>query len=60
MSLILAIDQSTSATKAILFDAQGAVLDKASRNHTEFKPQMSQSKANQLHARWHTAVERVL
>ncbi len=39
MSLILAIDQSTSATKAILFDARGNVLDKASRNHRQIYPQ---------------------
>jgi len=39
MSLILAIDQSTSATKAILFDTRGRVLDKASRNHRQIYPQ---------------------
>jgi glycerol kinase len=39
MSLILAIDQSTSATKAILFDARGKVLDKASRSHRQIYPQ---------------------
>jgi glycerol kinase len=39
MSLILAIDQSTSATKAVLFDAQGKVLDKASRDHRQIYPQ---------------------
>src|ERR1700744_696699 len=39
MSLILAIDQSTSATKAILFDARGKVLDKASREHRQIYPQ---------------------
>lgn len=39
MSLILAIDQSTSATKAILFDAHGKVLDKASRSHRQIYPQ---------------------
>jgi glycerol kinase len=37
--MILAIDQSTSATKAILFDARGKVLDKASRNHRQIYPQ---------------------
>src|SRR5579885_140370 len=35
MSLILAIDQSTSATKAVLFDAQGNIWDKASRSHRQ-------------------------
>jgi glycerol kinase len=39
MSLILAIDQSTSATKAILFDSQGGILDKASRTHRQIYPQ---------------------
>jgi len=39
MSYILAIDQSTSATKAVLFDARGKVLDKASRNHRQIYPQ---------------------
>ena len=38
MSLILAIDQSTSATKAVLFDASGKVLDKASREHRQIYP----------------------
>jgi len=38
MSLILAIDQSTSATKAVLFDASGNVLDKASREHRQIYP----------------------
>lgn len=36
--MILAIDQSTSATKAILFDARGKALDKASRNHRQIYP----------------------
>lgn len=39
MSLILAIDQSTSATKAILFDARGKILDKVSRSHRQIYPQ---------------------
>jgi glycerol kinase len=39
MSFILAIDQSTSATKAVLFDTCGKVLDKASRNHRQIYPQ---------------------
>ena len=39
MSFILAIDQSTSATKAVLFDARGKVLDKASRAHRQIYPQ---------------------
>lgn len=39
MKLILALDQSTSATKAVLFDARGKVLDKVSRNHRQVYPQ---------------------
>ena len=39
MSLILALDQSTSATKAVLFDARGKVLDKASKAHRQIYPQ---------------------
>ncbi|MGH7979087.1 MAG: FGGY family carbohydrate kinase, partial [Limisphaerales bacterium] len=39
MSLILALDQSTSATKAVLFDAHGQVLDRASREHRQIYPQ---------------------
>ena len=39
MSLILAIDQSTSATKAILFDRTGRIVDKASLNHRQIYPQ---------------------
>src|SRR5579864_2874269 len=38
MSLILAIDQSTSATKAVLFDAAGKILAKASRAHRQIYP----------------------
>jgi glycerol kinase len=38
MNLCLAIDQSTSATKAILFDAKGKVLDKTSRTHRQIYP----------------------
>lgn len=39
MPLLLAIDQSTSATKAVLFDTAGKVLDKASRDHRQIYPQ---------------------
>jgi len=36
--LLLALDQSTSATKAVLFDAHGKVLDRASRDHRQMYP----------------------
>ena len=39
MSLVLAIDQSTSATKAVLFDRTGKALDKAVRDHRQIYPQ---------------------
>ncbi|MEO6434563.1 MAG: glycerol kinase GlpK [Tepidisphaeraceae bacterium] len=39
MNTILAIDQSTSATKALLFDASGKLLDKASLDHRQIYPQ---------------------
>ena len=39
MTCILALDQSTSATKAVLFDATGRALDKAAREHRQVYPQ---------------------
>ena len=39
MSFVIAIDQSTSATKAVLFDAQGKVLAKSSFEHRQIYPQ---------------------
>ncbi len=39
MPLILALDQSTSATKALLFDATGQSLDRESRDHAQHYPQ---------------------
>ena len=39
MPVLLAIDQSTSATKAILFDDTGRVLDQAARAHRQYYPQ---------------------
>lgn len=39
MSTILAVDQSTSATKALLFDVQGNLLDKTAREHQQYYPQ---------------------
>jgi len=38
-SKILAIDQSTSATKGILFDERGSLADKASLEHRQIYPQ---------------------
>lgn len=37
--VILAVDQSTSATKGLLFDTEGKVLDKTSLPHEQFYPQ---------------------
>lgn len=39
MRAVLAIDQSTSATKAVLLDASGQVVDSASREHRQYYPQ---------------------
>ena len=39
MRVILAIDQSTSATKAVLFDVSGKVIDKSSFEHRQIYPQ---------------------
>lgn len=39
MPLILAVDQSTSATKAMLFATEGRLLDKESRDHAQHYPQ---------------------
>jgi glycerol kinase len=38
MTYILALDQSTSATKAIIFDPNGAVIDKVSLEHRQYYP----------------------
>ncbi len=38
MPLILAIDQSTSATKAVLFDERGTVIDREAREHAQHYP----------------------
>ena len=39
MNCVLALDQSTSATKALLFDQRGRVLDQESREHRQHHPQ---------------------
>ncbi len=39
MPTVLAIDQSTSATKALLFDETGTCLDQESRSHRQHYPQ---------------------
>jgi glycerol kinase len=39
MTHLLALDQSTSATKAVLFDADGRVVDKTARDHRQIYPQ---------------------
>ena len=39
MALFLALDQSTSATKALLFDAEGRALDREAREHRQHYPQ---------------------
>jgi len=39
MPLILSLDQSTSATKALLLSSAGTLLDKEAREHRQFYPQ---------------------
>jgi len=39
MNFVLALDQSTSATKALLFDERGRRLDEESREHRQHHPQ---------------------
>src|SRR5688572_5265967 len=39
MSCVLAIDQSTSTTKALLFDTSGGLIDRASVEHQQYYPQ---------------------
>lgn len=38
MTYMLAIDQSTSATKAVLFDSQGTAIDREAREHRQLYP----------------------
>jgi glycerol kinase len=39
MEYVISVDQSTSATKALLFDAQGKLVDSASVPHKQYYPQ---------------------
>lgn len=39
MDCLLSLDQSTSATKALVFDSRGRVLDRASLEHAQLYPQ---------------------
>ena len=39
MPYILALDQSTSATKAMVFDSQGQLIDKVAIDHKQYYPQ---------------------
>jgi glycerol kinase len=39
MTLLLGVDQSTSATKAVLIDQTGQIVDKAAREHRQIYPQ---------------------
>ena len=59
MKCLLAIDQSTSATKAVLFDARGRVLDQASRAHRQIylRPGWVEHDAEQI---WENVIAVVL
>ncbi|MBN1303947.1 MAG: glycerol kinase GlpK [Anaerolineales bacterium] len=52
MNYILGIDQSTSATKAMLFDAGGGLLDKVSISHEQIYPRPGwvEHDANEIYA----------
>jgi glycerol kinase len=54
--MILAIDQSTSATKALLFDRYARPIDKASREHRQIYPQPGwvEHDAEEI---WHNTLE---
>ena len=56
MKCVLALDQSTSATKAVLLDLQGRVLAQASREHQQFYPQPGwvEHDAEEI---WHNVLE---
>jgi len=62
MSLILAIDQSTSATKAVLFDTHGTVLDQATRTHRQIYPEPGwvEHDAEEIWRNVHTVVHQVM
>lgn len=60
--LILAIDQSTSATKAVLFSRQGSLVHRSSVEHRQYYPQPGwvSHDANEIFTNTITAVSRVL
>jgi glycerol kinase len=62
MSTILAIDQSTSATKAMLFDFQGNLLDKVSFFHEQIYPQPGwvEHNAEEIYQNTVSAIQKLL
>ena len=66
MRTILAIDQSTSASKAILYDTNGQLIDKVSLPHKQIYPQLGWVEHNGeeiyklLYSEWKKTVKRVL
>jgi glycerol kinase len=62
MTTLLAIDQSTSATKALLFTANGDLLDKTSREHHQYYPRPGwvEHDAEEIYANTLAAVQTLL
>lgn len=62
MPFALAIDQSTSATKALLFDAKGAVCKRVTIEHRQFYPQHGfvEHDAEQILANVYRSIEEVI
>ncbi len=62
MTTILTVDQSTSATKALLFDATGALIDRASVEHQQYYPEPGwvEHDADEIYRNTLTAIRTVL
>jgi glycerol kinase len=62
MTTVLTIDQSTSATKALLFDADGGLIDRASVEHQQYYPQPGwvEHDADEIYRNTLTAIQTVL
>jgi glycerol kinase len=62
MSVMLAIDQSTSATKAILFDTTGHLIAKQAINHQQYYPQQGwvEHNAEEIYQNTITVIGQVL
>ncbi|MFP4536637.1 MAG: FGGY family carbohydrate kinase, partial [Spirochaetaceae bacterium] len=59
---IVAVDQSTSATKACLFDERGAIVNRATVEHKQYYPQPGyvEHDAQEILENTHRAVSQVV